>query len=102
MSEQAIPFVLKRGARDGCGCGKWVERCVHFDGRFVQLCRIDGLTDAEIAATWNYPFSVDVPPDATGAAMGMVSMVLSKHHDYDAAVAAFDAAELALLRGGDA
>lgn len=35
-----LPFALgpdARAARDGCGCPRWVRRCVHFDGEIMIL-----------------------------------------------------------------
>lgn len=110
------PLATDRILRE-CDCPSWIERCSHFDGRGVVLGRTDVFYVAHAASTCICEASEGTPPYSIAvlaeggwvpcrcgaedapliAYSGQPSALYLE--DYDEALAAFYAAEEALIRG---
>lgn len=105
MSEQTIPFVIERAERDGCDCPPWVIRCAHFDGGLLVLAVPHGTQhDAHSNRCFAVARQLIPCPFCGELVTGWNFNAIYVTHDTTAsdlvdAHAAFDAAELALLRG---
>ena len=97
------PLVEPLAARDGCDCPPWVIRCAHYEGRGVVLVTPHGTNHDHHCD--NIPFNVFMTkewiicPRCGDLIHDHLHQSRYRGHDADEALAAFYAAEEALLAG---
>ena len=88
-----LPLVPEKAKRDGCECPEFHERCCHYAGQAIYLAPA-----RRLPGQWNVTQGKDGGERAwTGAPFVHTVHLLT--HDYEAALAAFHAAEERLLAG---